>query len=68
MKTKKLGRTGKVHYIGCSNYLAWQLVGTLWASDKHRLVRFDCVQPRYNILFRMIKDEILPCAGRTGWT
>ena len=32
----------------------------LWTSDKHNLARFECDQPRYNILFRMIEDEILP--------
>ena len=51
---------GKVRYIGCSNYPAWQLADALWTSDKHNLARFECDQPRYNVLFRMIEDEILP--------
>ncbi len=55
-----LVRSGKVRYIGCSNYPAWQLMESLWRSDKRNLVRFDSAQPRYNILFRMIEDEILP--------
>jgi aryl-alcohol dehydrogenase-like predicted oxidoreductase len=55
-----LVHSGKVRYIGCSNYPAWQLAGALWTSDKHNLSRFESAQPRYNMLFRMIEDEILP--------
>ena len=55
-----LVQSGKVRYAGCSNYPAWQLADALWTSDKHGLARFECDQPRYNILFRMIEDEILP--------
>jgi aryl-alcohol dehydrogenase-like predicted oxidoreductase len=55
-----LVRAGKVRYVGCSNYPAWQIAQALWTSDKHNLARFDCDQPRYNILFRMIEDEIVP--------
>ena len=61
-----LVRAGKVRYVGCSNYLAWQLAGALWTSDKHDLARFDCVQPRYNLLFRMTEDEILPLCRAHG--
>jgi aryl-alcohol dehydrogenase (NADP+) len=32
----------------------------LWTSDKLGLARFDCVQPRYNILFRHIEAELFP--------
>ena len=51
---------GKVRYIGCSNYPAWQLAQALWTSDKNGLARFECDQPRYNILYREIENEILP--------
>jgi aryl-alcohol dehydrogenase-like predicted oxidoreductase len=61
-----LVHAGKVRYIGCSNYLAWQLAEALWTSDKHNLARFECAQPRYNILFRMIEDEILPLCRSYG--
>jgi aryl-alcohol dehydrogenase-like predicted oxidoreductase len=57
---------GKVRYIGCSNYPAWQLAEALWTSDKYNLARFECDQPRYNILFRMIEDEILPLCQSQG--
>ena len=61
-----LVHAGKVRYIGCSNYLAWQLAEALWTSDKLGLARFDCDQPRYNILFRMIEDEIVPLCRSQG--
>lgn len=61
-----LVKAGKVRYIGCSNYLAWQLAEALWTSDKFNLARFECDQPRYNILFRMIEDEILPLCQSQG--
>lgn len=61
-----LVHAGKVLYVGCSNYPAWQLADALWTSDKHGLARFECDQPRYNILFRMIEDEILPLCRAHG--
>ena len=61
-----LVKSGKVRYIGCSNYLGWQLAEALWTSDKLNLARFECDQPRYNLLFRMIEDEILPLCQSQG--
>jgi 1-deoxyxylulose-5-phosphate synthase len=61
-----LVRSGKVRYIGCSNYPAWQLSEALWTSELRGLARYDCAQPRYNILFRMIEDEILPLCQKYG--
>jgi aryl-alcohol dehydrogenase-like predicted oxidoreductase len=55
-----LVHSGKVRYIGCSNYSAWFLVKALWTSEKLGLARFDSVQPRYNLLFRHIEAELFP--------
>lgn len=55
-----LVHSGKVRYIGCSNYPAWQLSDALWTSKLAGLASFVSVQPRYNLLFRMIEDELLP--------
>jgi 1-deoxyxylulose-5-phosphate synthase len=55
-----LVRSGKVRYMGVSNFPAWQMTQMLWLSDKFNLARIDCDQPRYNMLFRMIEDEIAP--------
>jgi aryl-alcohol dehydrogenase-like predicted oxidoreductase len=43
---------GKVRYIGCSNFPAWRLVQSLWAADRLNLVRFDSIQPHYNLVHR----------------
>ena len=61
-----LVHSGKVLYIGCSNYPAWELSKALWTSDKLGLARFDSVQPRYNLLFRQIEAELLPLAMDQG--
>jgi aryl-alcohol dehydrogenase-like predicted oxidoreductase len=61
-----LVRSGKVRYLGVSNFLAWQMMNMLWLSDKFNLVRIDCDQPRYNLLFRMIEDEIVPTCMAHG--
>jgi aryl-alcohol dehydrogenase-like predicted oxidoreductase len=57
---------GKVRYLGCSNFKAWLLATALAISDKHGLSRFDCVQPRYNLLFREIENELLPLCRHCG--
>lgn len=55
-----LVRGGKVRYIGASNFTAWQLMKSLWVSDKHEQARFDCLQPQYSLICRDIEREILP--------
>ncbi len=55
-----LVRVGKVRYIGCSNYLAYRLAQALGKSETLGLARFDCVQPRYNLLFREFERELFP--------
>jgi len=57
---------GKVRYIGCSNFLTYQLVRAVGRAETLRLTRFDCVQPRYNLLFRQIEREMLPYCGEEG--
>ena len=47
-----LVRQGKVRYIGCSNFPAWRLMQALWTSDRMNLVRFDSLQPHYNLVHR----------------
>jgi aryl-alcohol dehydrogenase (NADP+) len=58
-----LVRVGKVRYVGCSNFLSYQVARALGRSEARSVVRFDSVQPRYNLLFRQIERELLPlCA------
>jgi aryl-alcohol dehydrogenase-like predicted oxidoreductase len=61
-----LVRSGKVRYIGCSNFAAWQLALALGISTHLGLARYDCVQPRYNVLYRDIEAELLPLCRDQG--
>jgi aryl-alcohol dehydrogenase (NADP+) len=57
---------GKVRYIGCSNFLTYQLVRAVGRTETLRLARLDCVQPRYSLLFRQIEREMLPYCSEEG--
>jgi aryl-alcohol dehydrogenase (NADP+) len=59
-------RQGKVRYLGCSNYPAWQVALALGTSERRGWARFDCVQPRYNLLYRDIESELLPLCRDQG--
>ena len=47
-----LVRQGKVRYLGASNYVAFRLTRALWDSDRHGYARYECLQPKYNLVFR----------------
>lgn len=53
-------RAGKVRYVGCSNVLAYQLARSVGRAEVLRTVRFESVQPRYNLLFREFERELFP--------
>jgi aryl-alcohol dehydrogenase (NADP+) len=59
-------RAGKVRYVGCSNFLAYRMARAIGRSEARHLVRFDSVQPRYNLLFRQIERELLPLCEEEG--
>jgi 1-deoxyxylulose-5-phosphate synthase len=59
-------RAGKVRYIGCSNYLAYQLARAIGRSDARGFARFVSVQPRYNLLFREFERELFPLCLEEG--
>jgi len=58
--------SGKVRYVGCSNFLAYQVARAVGRSEVLGFARFDSVQPRYNLLFREIERELLPMALEEG--
>jgi aryl-alcohol dehydrogenase-like predicted oxidoreductase len=55
-----LVHSGKVRYIGCSNLAGWQLMRSLWTSDKYNLHRFESLQAYYSIAGRDLEREIVP--------
>lgn len=58
--------SGRVRYVGCSNFLAYRLALALGRSEAGKLVRLQSVQPRYNLLFRQAERELLPLALEEG--
>src|SRR5260370_15461901 len=46
--------------MGASNFTAWQLMKSLWVSDRQDFARFDCLQPQYGRTRRGIEPETLP--------
>jgi aryl-alcohol dehydrogenase-like predicted oxidoreductase len=61
-----LVRQGKVRYIGCSNFAAWQIAKAHGISERMNLEKFVSVQPRYNLLSREIEAELLPFCESEG--
>jgi aryl-alcohol dehydrogenase-like predicted oxidoreductase len=61
-----LVRQGKVRYVGCSNYYAYQVAEGLWLSQRGGLERFACVQPLYNLVNRDPEVELLPACRAFG--
>ena len=61
-----LVHAGKVRYIGCSNFAAWQLCEALWTSTTNHLHSFVTVQARYNVLERSVETELVPCCRKYG--
>jgi 1-deoxyxylulose-5-phosphate synthase len=49
-----------------SNFLTYQLARAVGRTETLGLTRVDCVQPRYNLLFRQIEREMLPYCREDG--
>lgn len=58
--------SGKVLYIGCSNFTAWQIEKSIRVSEREGFARFDCLQPQYSLIVRDIEHEILPVCREEG--
>jgi aryl-alcohol dehydrogenase-like predicted oxidoreductase len=61
-----LVRQGKVRYIGCSNFAAWQAVDAQWTARQHGLNRLVSCQNEYNLLARDVQRELLPAMQSHG--
>jgi aryl-alcohol dehydrogenase-like predicted oxidoreductase len=59
-------RAGKVRYIGCSNYAAWEVAVALGVSRCNGWVPFASVQPSYSLADRWPEDEMVPMCLHQG--
>lgn len=57
---------GKIDYIGCCNFTAWQITVAQERAEQLGLERFVTVQPQYNLLCRDIEQEIMGAADLYG--
>ncbi len=55
-----LVRSGKVRYIGASNFAAWQLMKALDYSAYNQVARFVSLQAHYTIATRELERELVP--------
>jgi aryl-alcohol dehydrogenase-like predicted oxidoreductase len=55
-----LVRQGKVRYMGCSTFPAWQIVNSQWVAERRGLERFVSEQPPYSIFVRHVELDVLP--------
>ncbi len=55
-----LVHSGKVRYIGCSNWQAWRIMKAIGISERRNLARFETLQAYYSIAGRDLEREIVP--------
>ncbi|HVF63378.1 MAG TPA: aldo/keto reductase [Casimicrobiaceae bacterium] len=61
-----LVRHGKVRYIGCSNFAAWQVADAHWIARELGVSRFVSVQNEYSLLVRDPEAELVPAMQHFG--
>jgi len=61
-----LVHSGKVRYLGCSNFAAWQLAEALGISRARGLPAYISAQNEYSLLERTIERELIPACRHFG--
>ena len=59
-------RSGKVRYIGASNFSAWQLTWSNALAELKSWTQFVSIQPHYHMLERGIERELIPACQYFG--
>ncbi|MFB6836159.1 aldo/keto reductase [Streptomyces sp. NPDC056361] len=59
-------RSGKVRYVGCSNFTAAQIVEAKWAAERVSGTPFVSLQHQYSLLARSSETELLSTSARHG--
>lgn len=62
----QLVRSGKVRYIGVSNYPSWNICEMLWKCDRRNFVPPVVTQNMYNLLYREPEIELIPFMEKFG--
>jgi aryl-alcohol dehydrogenase-like predicted oxidoreductase len=62
----ELVREGKVLYLGCSNFAAWQIADADWTARTTGDERFVSVQNHYSLLTRDLEDDVAPACEQFG--
>ena len=61
-----LVRSGKVRYVGVSNYAAWHLMKALWTADREHFIKPVSQQIHYTLQARDVETELVPIALDQG--
>ncbi|TDX08333.1 aldo/keto reductase [Kribbella sp. VKM Ac-2566] len=61
-----LVRSGKVRFVGASNYTGWQFQKSIDLARQHAWEPFVCLQPLYNLLDRDAEWELVPVCQQEG--
>jgi aryl-alcohol dehydrogenase-like predicted oxidoreductase len=62
----ELVQSGKVRYIGCSNFSGWHTMKSLAASDRHGWARYISYQAYYSLIGREFEWELMPLSLDQG--
>jgi aryl-alcohol dehydrogenase-like predicted oxidoreductase len=63
---ESLIQSGKIRYIGCSNFSGWHLMKSLSVSEKYGLERYVAYQGYYSLIGRDYEAELMPLALDQG--
>jgi aryl-alcohol dehydrogenase-like predicted oxidoreductase len=58
--------SGKVRYLGNSNFAGWQIADADWISRAGHMSRFVSAQNNYSLLERAVETEVIPACERFG--
>lgn len=61
-----LVRTGKVRYLGHSNYSGWQTANAAWIAKSRGWAPYVSAQNQYNLLDRSIEKDLMPACRHFG--
>jgi aryl-alcohol dehydrogenase-like predicted oxidoreductase len=62
----ELVQDGKVRYVGCSNFSAWEVVDAHWTATTEGLSPFVSAQNEYSLYNRAAEEELVPALEHVG--